>query len=152
MLKNGIFISFALIFFLPSGRFSSVFGQHSQNIDDEKQDTIIYKRLYYLQQPDIINEKFISDINKGDPAFSYKNYVEFLLKISDTSKYIIVPLDKYNETINPNKVIIGLRHDVDLNLNIAYNLSTVENNFGVRSNYYILHTAGYYLANPEFLE
>ena len=144
-----MYISFTLIFFLSSGSISAVFGQHSQNINGEKQDTIIYKRLYYLQQPDIINDKFIADVNKGDPNFTYKNYVEFLLKISDTSKYIIVPLDKYNETINPNKIIIGLRHDVDLDLNIAYNLSTVENNFGVRSNYYILHTASYYLANPN---
>ena len=149
MLKNGMYISFTLIFFLLSGSISAVFGQRSQNATNEKQDTIIYKRLYYLQQPDVINDKFIADVNKGDPNFTYKNYVEFLLKISDTSKYIIVPLDKYNETINPNKVIIGLRHDVDLDLNIAYNLSTVENNFGIRSNYYILHTAGYYLANPN---
>ena len=144
-----MYISFALIFFFSSGSISAVFGQHSQNINDEKQDTIISKRLYYLQQPDIINDKFIADVNKGDPNFTYKNYVEFLLKISDTSKYIIVPLDKYNETINPNKIIIGLRHDVDLDLNIAYNLSTVENNFGVRSSYYILHTASYYLANSN---
>lgn len=105
------------------------------------------KNYQYLIQPDTIHRKFIS--TKSDSNFTYTKYVDFLNKISDTSKYIVVPINEFIKTINPKKVIIGLRHDVDLDLNIAFNLSKVENNVGFQSTYYILHTANYYLANPN---
>ena len=107
-------------------------------------DTI--KNYRYLLQPDTINGKFIN--SKSDSGFTYRKYVDFLNEISDTSKYIVLPINEFIKTINPKKIIIGLRHDIDLDLNIAFNLSKVENNVGFRSTYYILHTANYYLANP----
>lgn len=78
-----------------------------------------------------------------------KKYLDFLLAISDTGKYVVVPLNEFTETINPGKIVIGLRHDVDLDLHKAYNLSVVENNVGVRSSFFILHTADYYLDDPS---
>jgi hypothetical protein len=67
-----------------------------------------------------------------------------MLKLKDTSRYIVVPLNEFRQIQDSTKVIIGLRHDVDINLKIAFEMSTLENELGIRSTYYILHTANYY--------
>ena len=83
-----------------------------------------------------------------DTNFTWEKYGAFLKKISDTSKYIVLPLNEFRKTINSNKIVIGLRHDVDNDLNVAYQFSETESKLGFRSTYFILHTAPYYLANP----
>ena len=45
--------------------------------------------------------------------------------------------------------MIGLRHDIDVDLNVAFQFSEIESNLGFRSTYFILHTAPYYLANSN---
>lgn len=113
------------------------------------QDTLNNDRLRYLAQPDTIHYQFIKSEQNSKSGSALSGYIDFLIKISDTSRYKIVSLDEYNVTIDPRKIIIGLRHDVDLNLNTACQLSKVEYNFGIQSVYYILHTAGYYLSQPN---
>jgi hypothetical protein len=83
-----------------------------------------------------------------DTNFTYEKYGSFLKRVSDTSKYVVLPINEFRTTINNNKIVIGLRHDVDLDLNKAYDFSATESDLGFRSTYYILHTASYYLANP----
>lgn len=87
---------------------------------------------------------FISD---ADTNFTFERYGEFLRKISDTSRYIVVPLNEFRDTSSSRKVVIGLRHDVDISLAHAFDFSETESNLGFRSTYYILHTAPYYLNN-----
>jgi hypothetical protein len=152
MLRNGFYLSFAFIFILVLESISTSSYQLNKSSDREDQDTIIINRLQYLQEPDTINYHFIKTAKKADSQFTYKSYVDFLLKVSDTSKYIIIKLDEFLKTVDTNKVVIGLRHDVDLDLKKAFKLSTVENNLGIRSSYYILHTAAYYLADPNNME
>jgi hypothetical protein len=103
------------------------------------------KLFHFFHRPDTIHYQFIKSASKSETNFSYTKYVEFLAKISDTSKYVVLPLNEFTKTVMSNKIVIGLRHDVDVDLKLAYKLSTVENNFGFRSSYYILHTASYYL-------
>jgi hypothetical protein len=88
-------------------------------------------------------------ISEPDTNFTWEKYADFLIKISDTSKYVVLPLNEFRQTFNPGKVVIGLRHDVDNDLNVAYNFSEIESKLGYRSTYFILHTAPYYLANPN---
>jgi hypothetical protein len=83
-----------------------------------------------------------------DTNFTWEKYAAFLTKISDTSKYIVLPLNEFRKTFNSGKIVIGLRHDVDVDLNIAFQFSEIETKLGFRSTYFILHTAPYYLANP----
>lgn len=80
-----------------------------------------------------------------DTNFTYEKYAAFLKKVSDTSKYIVLPINQFRKTINSNKIVIGLRHDVDIDLNKALQFSATESELGFRSTYYILHTAPYYL-------
>jgi hypothetical protein len=102
-----------------------------------KQDTAleIRKRNALLPEP--------------DTNFTWEKYAAFLTKVSDTSKYTVLPVNEFRKTFDPNKIVIGLRHDVDVDLDIAYKFSEVEANLGFRSSYFILHTAPYYLANPD---
>lgn len=116
------------------------------------QDTLIFNKTQLSHLPDTIHHQFIKETlteRKTDSRFTYASYVDFLLETSDTSRYIVVPLNEFTDTINPGKIVIGLRHDVDVDLNKAHNLSIVENNVGARLTYFILHTAGYYLADPK---
>jgi hypothetical protein len=84
-----------------------------------------------------------------DTNFTWEKYAAFLNKVSDTSKYIVLPLNEFRQTYNSNKIIIGLRHDIDNDLNVAYQFSEVESRLGFRSTYFILHTAPYYLAKSN---
>lgn len=83
-----------------------------------------------------------------DTNFTYESYEAFLRKISDTSRYLVVPVKEFKKTVNSNKVVIALRHDVDISLSHAFDFSETESKNGFRSTYYILHTAPYYLKNP----
>ena len=87
-----------------------------------------------------------------DTNFTWEKYASFLNKISDTSKYIVLPLNEFRQTFNSRKIIIGLRHDIDNDLNVAYQFSEVEYKLGFRSTYFILHTAPYYLANSNNMD
>ena len=84
-----------------------------------------------------------------DTNFTYEKYAAFLKKVSDTSKYIVLPINEFRTTFNSNKIVIGLRHDVDNDLNKALEFSRTESDLGFRSTYYILHTAPYYLVSTE---
>jgi hypothetical protein len=84
-----------------------------------------------------------------DTNFTWQKYASFLRKISDTSKYIILPLNEFRQTLNSKKIVIGLRHDIDVDLNIAYEFSKFESGLGFRSTYFILHSAPYYLADQN---
>jgi hypothetical protein len=106
-----------------------------------KQDSAVSKRKnrsLSLEQP--------------DTNFTYEKYAAFLTKVSDTSRYIVLPLNEFRKTINSKKIVIGLRHDVDEDLNVAYKFSETEYNLGFRSTYFILHTAPYYLTNSGNME
>jgi len=95
-----------------------------------------------------VNKKNVI-VAEPDTNFTWEKYAAFLNKVSDTSKYIVLPLNEFRQTFNSKKVVIGLRHDVDIDLNVAYKFSLMEASLGFRSTYFILHSAPYYLANPN---
>lgn len=87
-----------------------------------------------------------------DTNFTWEKYAAFLKKISDTSKYIVLPLNEFRKTFDNKKIVIGLRHDIDNDLNLAYKFSDIEYKLGFRATYFVLHTAPYYLANSNNME
>jgi len=84
-----------------------------------------------------------------DTNFTWEKYAAFLHRVSDTSKYVVLPLNEFRQTFNSKKIVIGLRHDVDNDLNLAYQFSEIESKLGFHSTYFILHTASYYLSNSN---
>jgi len=122
----------------------------------------VYCQMYDPEGINIIPKKFslrqdtAREIKKRDlmasepdTNFTWEKYASFLNKISDTSKYIVLPLNEFRQTFNSKKIVIGLRHDVDIDLDVAYQFSRIESNLGFRATYFILHTAPYYLANEN---
>lgn len=97
----------------------------------------------------IINTQAGSNTEIPDTNFTYEKYMNFLQKVSDKKKYLVLPINEFRKVADSTRIVIGLRHDVDLDLGKAICLSEVEKSMGYRSTYYILHTANYYLAHPE---
>jgi len=73
--------------------------------------------------------------------FTLKSYGEFLDRISS---HKIVPLREMDWTFDPDKVVIGLKHDIDRDLVAAVRMATIEYKKGIRGTYFVLHTALYY--------
>jgi hypothetical protein len=147
-----IFISI-LLFKLSHGQSN---GNQQKNLFDSTQfytqihhqdTTLIHLRNFH--DPDSIHFQFLTE--PPDTNFTYSKYIEFLEKINDPNKYVVLPINQFRKTFDRKKIVIGLRHDVDLDLNIASQLSVVENNIGFQSSYYILHTAPYYLADKNIM-
>jgi hypothetical protein len=104
-------------------------------------------KIFSLKQ-DTAKEKQVLTV-APDTNFTWQKYASFLKKISDTSKYIVLPINEFRQTLNSKKIVIGLRHDIDIDLDVAYKFSKIESNLGFRSTYFILHTAPYYLADQN---
>lgn len=83
--------------------------------------------------------------NKTDPDFSLSIYKDFIKQLAENKEIIVVPLKDFDSTIDSTKIIIGLRHDVDRDIRTAKKMAKIENEYGIQSSYYILHTADYYL-------
>ena len=96
-----------------------------------------------FEPPFYETEKAIRE--KYDPyaAFSWEQYRELLEKLKQ-DKFIVLPLNEMRNTSNDNKVVVGLRHDMDLNPFKALEMLKIEDEYGIRSTYYVLSTASYY--------
>ncbi|TAL60418.1 MAG: hypothetical protein EPN88_15995 [Bacteroidetes bacterium] len=145
LIKNwviGLIFGFFLIFFcFSSPRCGQLKNLFSFNL--------IKKEISLKQDTSVVPRKRIVETTTvPDTNFTWEKYAAFLTKISDTSKYVVLPVNEFRKTLNSNKIVVGLRHDVDNDLNVAYNFSETESKLGFRSTYFILHTAPYYLANP----
>ena len=78
--------------------------------------------------------------------FSYNHYFEVLKKAK--KEYSIVQVKDYKK-IKKNKKHIILRHDVDVSLDVAYQLAKKEANHEIFSTYFILLHSPYYNALDE---
>lgn len=93
-----------------------------------------------------ITDEIIIDngVKINDPVFNYQYYDNFLKHISSSDHFIIVPMKDFKNTNSEDKVIISLRYDIDFNINSAVKFAYREHKYGIKSTYFILHTADYY--------
>lgn len=93
-----------------------------------------------------VNEnKYLNKVKRffhfGNRTFvEYKNFLEK----AKNSGFEFVPLRDFLEPRVPNEKIIGLRHDVDTELDHALKIAKIEHDAGIKATYFILHTTGYY--------
>jgi hypothetical protein len=87
-------------------------------------------------------EKTIRESQDKRAAFSYDQY-ETLLNLLSDQKFIVLSMNKFRDSINPDKVIIGLRHDVDCHPFKALEIAQMEKEHGFGATYYFLATAKY---------
>jgi len=78
-----------------------------------------------------------------DP-WSYYRYEQLMKELSDSSHYVVVPLRDFDSTISDERIVVGLRHDIDHDLEGALKMAEIERRYGLKSSYYVLHTAPYY--------
>jgi len=134
-----LILNLFIIYFLSAG---VALGQ-----ENHAESLTFLPKIFSLKQ-DTTKEKKVLTATP-DTNFTWQKYASFLKKISDTSKYIVLPLNEFRQTLDSKKIVIGLRHDVDVDLNVAYEFSKIESNLGFRSTYFILHTAPYYLEDQN---
>lgn len=80
----------------------------------------------------------------GDRSFNdYKIFIEK----AQNHGFEFVPLKSFRKQKVSTEKIIGLRHDVDSNLNHAIKIAKIEHALGVKSTYFVLHTAKYFYEN-----
>lgn len=82
--------------------------------------------------------------------FTYAAYGAFLASLAADPRVAVVPLREY-EGASRAGVVIGMRHDVDDRLDSALAFGRLEHRHGIRSTYFVLHTASYYRHDDAFL-
>jgi hypothetical protein len=76
-------------------------------------------------------------------SFTWDQYIELLTLLSE-KKYVVLPLNKMRTYHNKSVVVVGIRHDVDLNPFKALEMAKIEKQFGFSATYFILATSEYY--------
>lgn len=75
--------------------------------------------------------------------FTYRSYDSLLARLAEPGRFRIVPLRGFRSA--PDDLpVVALRHDVDDRLGSAVRFAELEHARGVRSTYFVLHTAPYY--------
>ena len=75
-----------------------------------------------------------------------------LMKELQKDRYIVKPINDYRKMKStPDKVTIGLRHDIDMLFKVAFEMALFERMYRIKSTYYIRHTANYYCTNGTLI-
>jgi hypothetical protein len=84
--------------------------------------------------------------------FSFRYYEGFCSEIAYSGKYSTVTVSDYvTSSYKTNKMILVIRHDVDLDIQRAIDMSRMEDDYGIRSTYYI-RTEGPYKIDAHVVE
>ncbi|MFI4911639.1 MAG: hypothetical protein ACIAQZ_08235 [Sedimentisphaeraceae bacterium JB056] len=99
---------------------------------------------------DVNHTKKIEDIrsqviNKAESlaAFTWNEYAEFLDELKK-DRYIVTTGKDFNSTVNDEKIVVYMRHDIDINPFAALKMAQMEKQRGICSTFYVLHSARYY--------
>lgn len=87
-------------------------------------------------------EKAIKEKYDARAVFTWDQYTDFLKEISKP-KFRVVTLNEMTKITDSSRVIVGLRHDVDMNPFKALEMAKIEHLYGIRATYFLLETADY---------
>ncbi|MEK6793503.1 MAG: hypothetical protein AABZ39_01905 [Spirochaetota bacterium] len=93
------------------------------------------------------DERPLEDIVRAESAyggkFSWDDYRTLLAEITKPQYRVLTVRDLVTDTTK-DTVVIGMRHDIDSHPEKALAMAKLEHEAGIRSTYYILHSATYY--------
>jgi len=118
-----------LLLVLLFGFFLSMQSCKKEEIDEGKD---------YESLKSEITEKY-----KDHGKFTWDQYEAILDEISK-DKYVVLPMYLMKDYHDSTKVVICMRHDVDVHIFKALDMAEMEYLHGIRSTYYMLSTAYYY--------
>lgn len=90
-----------------------------------------------------ILEKTIRSKYDSYAVFKWDEYIQ-LMNLLSQEKFNVLPLNEMRTTYSKSRVIVGLRHDVDMNPFKALEMAKLEEMYGIRATYFMLATAEYY--------
>ncbi len=86
---------------------------------------------------------------KNSKVGSLEEYENFLLRLKADTNIIFVPQKDFAKTNDSTKIIVSIRHDVDVDIQNAIRMANFEASIGVPATYYILHSAKYYRTKDD---
>lgn len=114
-------------------------------INRNNTSTAKFKTSGFFGKPD--NSKTLEQIDAEYKAyngtFSWAEYRKLLTELSKP-KYKVLPLCEFNKDNSRDKVVVALRHDSDSHPLKALKMAKIEKAMGIRSSYFLLHSAKYY--------
>jgi hypothetical protein len=88
-------------------------------------------------------EKQIRSENDYKAVFTWDQYNQLMTVLSD-KKFLVLPLNEMRSTFDSTMVVVGLRHDIDMNPFKALEMADIEKHYSFRATYFVLATAEYY--------
>jgi len=76
-------------------------------------------------------------------VFPWSDYHRLMTALSE-NKFVVLPINEMRTRFDTNKVVVGLRHDIDENPFKALEMAEIERGYGIRSTYFVLATSSYY--------
>lgn len=76
--------------------------------------------------------------------FTYDAYDAFLERIVGDERAVTMPLVEMATSNEPERIVVGIRHDVDVSIDSALELGRLEQRRGVRATFFVLHSAAYW--------
>jgi hypothetical protein len=87
---------------------------------------------------------------KKAPRWTWEQYAEILAELKKP-RYLVVPMAEFQHAVSTqsDKVVIGLRHDLDGNICAARTMAQMEQQAGIRATYFLNHNDAYYAWHDE---
>ncbi len=76
--------------------------------------------------------------------YAWEDYIALLDELKNSDRYIVCPGRDFIKTFDPKKVVVYMRHDIDIDPSTALRMAEEEHKRGLKATYYILPTARYY--------
>lgn len=83
---------------------------------------------------------------KTAPRWTWIQYAAILSELQKP-RYFVVPMAEFNRAVSQHtdKIVIGLRHDLDGNICAARTMADMEHRAGIRATYFVNHNDIYYV-------
>ncbi len=76
--------------------------------------------------------------------YAWSDFIALLDELADNGRYVVCPGREFIKTFIPGKVVVYMRHDVDIDPATALRMAEEESRRGLKASYYLLPTAPYY--------
>ncbi|MCI0515772.1 hypothetical protein L0128_21370 [candidate division KSB1 bacterium] len=87
--------------------------------------------------------QWVNADNEYKAVYTFANYNTLLQELT-RANYLVLPLNEFRQFKDDSKIVVGMRHDIDADAFKALTLARMENQYGLRTTYFVLHSARYY--------